>query len=144
MIKTINVEAQDFVLEEVKRLYSLQKEGLASFLTNYFYLRKSTLRTLVNVFERNELIALVDMFNGTMHNSQISTPDILVVIIEDSETYENISKRHDLNLNKLLDKVKSLSHIQTMILIEEIAGFWNVESNGSNLDDFINRFVTNN
>lgn len=79
-----------------------------------------------------------------MHNSQFSTPDILVVIIEDSETYENISKRHDLNLNKLLDKVKSLSHIQTMILIEEIAGFWNVESNGSNLDDFINRFVTNN
>lgn len=28
MIKTINVEAQDFVLEEVKRLYSLQKRGL--------------------------------------------------------------------------------------------------------------------
>lgn len=107
-------------------------------MQNYLAIRDHALRELEGVFNREEIIALLDMYNGTIYDTKFTAPQFLQIHIEDAEQFESTVTRQGANLEQLIQKVKNLTHAQSLVLIEECWRFWNV-GDKQDLEDFVKK-----
>lgn len=95
------------------------------------YTRRATLLEIKGKFSREEIIAMADCFNGTMPTWQyLPNTSLLIAQIEDGEKYQQSCSRHEAKLDKLLEKIKTLTAAQAAVLQLELYRFWNCEGKG--------------
>ena len=97
-----------------------------------------TEQKLKNLLTKQELTVIADSFNGTIidPDQPFFRKEVLIGQIEDSETYEDISTRFNIDLTKLIDKLKLLTDTEAMILMEYIYKFWNEKNTTSSKVNF--------
>lgn len=139
-MKKVNIELQEEKVQQIAALFTSQKEGLTQSVENYLVLRASTLNSLKGLFNREELITLLDLHNGTMYEPRFTSPSILQAHLEDGELLEGTCTRQGSDYKVLNEKISKLSHAQSLFLIEECWRFWNVETYGQEINNFISKF----
>lgn len=137
-MKKVNISISQTDAKKINQLYPLQKDGLETAVQNYLAIRDNALRELQGIFTREELIALVDMYNATIYDPRFAGPQFLQIQIEDAEQFESTVTRQGANLGQLIEKVKNLTHAQSLVLIEECWRFWNV-GDKQDLEDFVRK-----
>lgn len=139
-MKKVIISISQTDAKKINSMYPTQKEGIETAMQNYLAIRDNALRELQGIFTREELIALVDMYNAIIYDPRFAGPQFLQIQIEDAEAFESTVTRQSANLEQLIEKVKNLTHAQSLVLIEECWRFWNVGEH-KNLDDFVKRFI---
>lgn len=139
-MKKINITISENTADRIKSIYSTQKEGTELAIENYIAVRDNALRELKGIFEKEELIALLDMYNGTIYEPKFAGPQFLAMQIADSERFQVSVTRHGANIEELLKKVKKLTHSQSMVLVEECWLFWYGKGK-QEIEGFVSRLV---
>lgn len=80
---------------------------------------------IVGLFTKNEQKYMADMLNGFSLETIISPKDSLKISIVDSDIYEKLSQKWDVNKDDLLKKIDSLSIYACYTLIKKIQCWWN-------------------
>jgi hypothetical protein len=105
--------------------------------------RRLTLGELAGTFTREELVGLLDAFNGTLvRGINLPAREVLRYEMEDAETLDGIGARHGYNSETLLKKISGLTHAQAETLLLELRVFWETQSGMDNaLENFLNRLT---
>lgn len=137
-----SIRLTDDSANEITSLFENRTEAIQSAIDSYLAIRKHTLHELKGVFEENELTAMVDNQNGTMLQIEFqANKSMFIAHLEDGETFEDLSGRWDVDFEKFIAKVNSLTSAQVFFLQAEISRYWQLESNTEDsLNIFINRF----
>lgn len=139
-MKKVNITLTEADTQRIASLYPTQKEGLELAVRNYLAIRDNALLELRGVFNREEIIAFVDIYNGTMYDPTFVGRQYLSIQLEDAEAFEGIVTRHGADLQVMLTKVSQLTHAQALVLAEECWRFW-YASDKQELDEFVSRMV---
>lgn len=139
-MKKVNITLTETDTQRISSLYPTQKEGLELCVRNYLTVRDYTLLELKGVFGREELIVLLDIYNGTMYDPTFTGSQFISIQLEDAEKFENAVSRHNADLKTMLEKVNKLTHAQALVLAEECWRFW-YASKKSDMDDFLNKML---
>jgi hypothetical protein len=68
---------------------------------------------------------MVDMHNGTIFDPYIASKSVLMAQIEDSNKFDDVLKKWDVNREVLLEKVSRLTNPQAFWVTLECCAFWN-------------------
>lgn len=138
MVKVVSVRIEENTAEEYARVYGKTYTGMQIAAESFLSLRKRTFETLKGVFTKEELTALVDSFNGSMRQEKYLNKSVLVVQVEDSEKFDNIANRHNLDYSSFISKIKGLTECQAYFLMDRIFLF--MDNNTDNVQLFLNDF----
>jgi len=138
-MKNITIRANadsELMLSEINTKPTVAAQVVLEVFT---FLRRATIRDLKGKFTREEIIALLDSFNGLMPTWQIMVnPSVLVAHTADAEKYQYSASSHGADINALLAKLESLSSAQATILQLELWAFWNRdETRSPDIETFI-------
>jgi hypothetical protein len=139
--KTINV---DLPTQE-RKLLRLNGENLREeanvALQTFLYLNRAFLKDIKGLFTREEIIAILDNFNGTMYKPQWAIiKEGYIASLEDGDELDNLGARQNCDITKLIDKIRNLSIIHVALWQYEIYRFWNTEYYKNDIDNFVNTF----
>ena len=142
-MKKINVSLQEKDFKMLQDLGGKYTPMALMCVQNFLYTQRYTRLELKKIFTKNELTAIVDSYNGTIYSPEwASMKDAMLGQIEDSEKFESISSRWDIDVKALCDKIRKLTASRCLQLQFEIYRFWNIkEAYNNNLDMFLNVFV---
>ncbi|QDD68199.1 hypothetical protein [Caminibacter pacificus] len=152
--QTIKELAEYFKLP-VRTLQKWQKEyeetnwrrHLLKKLDDYKFLEEETKKELREIFDKNEIKALIACVNSTIPSNDFwALKKLWGYHIEECEKYEpmNITQflpeNADLEIfvKKLKDKINSLSIFQKYILFNEVFGFWKQKE--KDLEEYIKNY----
>lgn len=130
------------VFDELIKVYPDKEEGLNRSVGCFLLLRKLTLRELKGSFSKEELTGIVAAFNGTIIDFTIgiSPKDMLLFGMEDAISLEGNDSFYSYEKGSLLRKIKALTDVKAMFLLEEVSRFWNQDSD-PDLDSFLEEYV---
>ncbi|UZT06198.1 hypothetical protein ONV75_16585 [Clostridium sp. LQ25] len=80
---------------------------------------------LKNYFEENEVILILDVFNGHMGRISSFFKESLLYNISDAINYRNLDEEYNVNKDKIINKIASLTYTQSVVLILMTQEFWN-------------------
>ncbi len=134
------------VMDGLYSLYDNKGRAVDTAAESFMVLRN---RGLVLVKEagltRDELTAIVSMYNGTMIEKKFCFKPYLTVQIEDAEMYEKGCSSYNVDSINLVKKIEAMDEMAVFFLIEEVNRFWNVEgAYGSpmpNLEAFLDKYA---
>lgn len=128
-MKQTTVRFDDQTLRMMQEIDAKPTTAAQTVTEIFGYLRRATLAELKSMFTREEIIALVDSFNGLMPTWQIMcNTAVFVAHTEDAEKYQSSISLHGADPASLLEKLSKLSAAQATILQLELVIFWNNES----------------
>lgn len=105
-------------------------------VSGYLMVRKAALVSLKGKFGRNELIGLLDAFNGHLFAEiQYEAKFMLRAEMEDAQTLEGNADRHDYDGPGLLARIDQLSEGEACTLMDLLEGFW--QQTDPVMDDFV-------
>lgn len=105
-------------------------EAVPAIIDRHVQLHTRTLARLRGRFNRNEIAAMLNAFNGTMiQGFFLPAADLLRAQMEDADTYEASAQMYDYDLPALLAKLEGLSELEAETWLAELLRFWseNVE-----------------
>lgn len=130
----INEETATQLSEISERPTTAAQEALEAFI----WLRRATLYELKGLFSREEIIALLDSFNGLIPTWRLMVnPSTLVAHTEDAERYQGSLSMHQADPESLIAKLKKLTPAQATTLQLELWAFWNRSDNPADFETFI-------
>lgn len=103
------------------------------------YIRAYSKRELKGLFTANEWKYLADSLNGT-----IITPEFrcnqggLIASIEDSNDFNNLGAKWEVNVPEFVEKVKQLTGAQIDSVYMQIEMFWKQNESGVDIDKWAN------
>lgn len=127
------------LMDAVAGLYGKQGEGVTSALDCFLELNRR-MTAIKLPFSREELIAIIDAYNGTMMDRKFFVLDFFRVQMEDAEAYESTCTRHGCDVQTLIEKAGTLHYAELFFMLEQINRFWNV-GNGVDLEGFLKKLL---
>lgn len=121
--KVIKLDAEKFAALRQIHTEKSDRNAIEQVIDIYLLVRRDVLSTVKLKFTKEELTALVNNFNGTMFQVQFSSPSVLIASIEDGERYESVCTRHNVKVQDIVEKIATLSHTESLFLIEEFRRF---------------------
>jgi hypothetical protein len=108
----------------------------ARYVLNAFpTLLKTTISNdLKGKFTENEVKLMIDVMNATMLTND-SVGHHLLANVEDGITLDKLDQKWEIQGDLLVDKLKTLTLTQLMLLEIWVQGFWSME--GDNLDEYV-------
>lgn len=82
----------------------------------------------IPVFSENELMLMIDAFNGCLIDFAIAPSSTLILNIQDAIAIDNLSEKWEVDADFLLTKLKSLNDLQCAYLLDGIERFWSGET----------------
>lgn len=135
-MKKVNITITPSTEAQVKDLFDTQKGGLETAIESYLVMRKPVLDSIRELFGREELVALLDLHNGTMMNAKFTSPELLARHLEEAEELEATCTRHGADLENMKTKILGLTHPQSLYLIHECYRFWYTDLYGNDFEKF--------
>lgn len=135
---TIRVEKKnaDLLNEVYKSFTNACEEAVGAWP----FVRRATLAEIKAKLTREEVMLLVDSFNGiTMPYEHRINKAFVQAHIQDAVEYEKLDKKWKVDIPMLLRKLEYLSAAQHYTLVEEVILFW--ERKNENLDEFVKRIL---
>jgi citrate lyase beta subunit len=142
-MKNITIRTDAEVTGMLSEINVRQTTAAQTALEVFTWLRKATLHELKGKFTREEIIALIDSFNGLMPTWRIMcNTQVLVAHTEDAEKYQQSLSMHGATTD-LIYKLAILTSAQATILQLELWAFWNRDDENAspNIEEFIARFI---
>lgn len=141
-MKNITIRADEETLGNLSEINVKQTTAAQTAIEVFAWLRKATLHELKGMFSREELIALLDSFNGLIPTWRfMCNTQVLVAHTEDAEKYQRSMSMHGANSDVLLQKLAKLTSAQATILQLELVSFWNRDDEVSpDIESFVTRF----
>lgn len=138
-MKTVSSRLSPEIMSQLSEIDSRPTVSTQAAIEVMVYLRRSTLHELRGRFTREEIIALVDSFNGLIPTWQLMcNTDVLVAHTEDAEKYQYSASANGADPEVLIEKLKKLTSAQASVLQLELWAFWNRDENTNpNLDDIV-------
>lgn len=142
-MKNITIRVDDRIQAVLNEISEKPVTATQEALEIFMILRRTTINELKYVFTKEEIIALLDSFNGLIPTwDYVASADTLAWHMSEAEKYAGAATRQGANPDKLIEKLKGLTSAQSTILQLELWAFWNRSDEPANLDDFVARFVT--
>ncbi len=127
-MKQISTRVDKKAIDQLQALYGNNSAGTSRAAECFPYIRRATLTEIKGIFNKNELHAIIDSFYGMIIEPQYSAnKQMFIAHLQNSNNYENIGKRWNVNINHVIEKVNKLTTAQAFFLQEEIHRFLNLE-----------------
>ncbi len=135
--KTISVELPPQE-RKILRLNGEDLKGQANVaLQSFLYLNRGFLKDIKGMFTREEIIAMLDNFNGTMYEPQWSiVKDAYIASLEDGDKLDGLGARQNCDIKNLIEKIKHLSITHVALWQYELYRFWNTEFYKNDIEIF--------
>ncbi|MDY0104626.1 MAG: hypothetical protein RBS07_16960 [Lentimicrobium sp.] len=140
MEKKYNFRFDSNLMAELSRLYGTQTYGAARVADLYLAIRRVTLESLKGKFRRNEMLAIVDCFNGiNMKDSRLMTNKaVFIATLEDSNKYNSLYEKHNIDPDTFTQKVEDMTIAEVVVLVDELWRLRNVKNSYySNIEVFL-------
>ena len=143
MTKSINTRLDEKTVRQIEGAFESIYEGARTAIESFFLLRRHIQPEIKGIFTKNELSAIVDIFNGTIFDPQFAQKTVLKGELEDAQQLDGILTKWDVNPDEIFTKVDNLSETQAFWIIFEAWNFWyNPASVGSPvLETFIEKYT---
>lgn len=89
-----------------------------------------TYKELFDVFTEAEKHYLCDMLNGSMYAHKINPTEYLKMQIVDSDIYDSLASKWNVEINPFIKKVNSLSSFQCYMVIKTVSHYWDDVTKG--------------
>lgn len=95
-------------------------------LGRYDALLRWALKSLVGVFERDEILLLCDALRNARYDTRRFDrwPSFLAWDLEEVEKYEKLGKHQGIDVDFLSEKLEKMNSLQALCLIDRIEVFW--------------------
>jgi hypothetical protein len=148
--ESITLRINKSTREKYEQLFPSKTEGITEAAERFLSFQRYALKELKGKFNRQELIAILDAFNGLIQeNEYMPVVDMFIAELEDHEKYNNMSNRFGIDYNDFIPKTKSLTSAQAYFFLMEIRRFWDLDDkayqdeNGRNdLEKFVEFFIS--
>lgn len=142
-MKTITIRIDDQVAAMLSEINKRPTTAAQTAIEVFTWIRRKVLHDIKGLFTSEEVMGLVNSFNGLLPSWQIMVnPSVFVDHTIDAEKYEHALSACGADPEKLFEKLSALSPAQSAILQLELYSFWDADNNARpDLDDFINRFL---
>lgn len=98
-------------------------------------IRKRSQNELKGMFEPAEWSYMADSLNGTMITTEFRCMQgALIASVEDSDLYDGLGAKWDVEVNKLCDKIAKLTAAQVDAVFTRVEAFWDSEE--KNLEEW--------
>ena len=82
------------------------------------------MKELNNYFEEKEKKYMVDMVNGLLRSSVLSARDFVKITISDSDNWDRLGEKWNVDVNKLIEKVEKLEDSEIEVVVNSLYKFW--------------------
>lgn len=98
-------------------------------------IRLYTLHEVKSKFTKSEWIYFADSLNGTLIPANLRCiPGVLLASVEDSNYLNDLSSKHEVDINAFKSKIENLTAAQVDAIYTEVERFWN---SGDSIDSWI-------
>jgi len=138
-MKNVSIRLENELVTMLSEISQRPTTAAQTSIEVLLYLRRATIYELKGLFSREEIIALVHIYNGLVPVwKTMCNPSVLIVQIEDAEKYKNSTTSYGANPSELIDKIRTLTAAQAAILQLELWIFWNNdEGKGPNIERLV-------
>ncbi len=141
----ISLEEEKFLAENFKTaatglgqasniIYQANKNGtspdkIVENLSSLNQIRLYSQREIKGIFSENEWKYLADSLNGTIITDNFRCVKAgLIAGVEDSDSFDNLSEKWDVNIKDFCDKIQKLTAAQIDAVYTRVEQFWNSEN----------------
>ncbi|NUU96752.1 hypothetical protein [Marinitoga sp. 1138] len=124
------------LIESLEREYGSTYRVAKRATESWLFLKRRTLDEIKGFFEKDEIIFLVSMLNGTFFEPGMIRKEVMIAEIEDTVRYEQPSY----NPKDLIEKINKLTYAQLFFLVEDIYHFW-YDLSERNLEEFVEKYL---
>ena len=126
-MKNVTLRIDDALYNEMSKNEGISfNEQINASLRKLAAIEKASMNELRGRFEGSEWKAIVDSLNGTYTQDETFrySQDALIAHMEDSDLYECIGAKWNIDVKLLCKKIKSLSSAQVDALYCRVEKFW--------------------
>lgn len=126
-MKNVTLRIEDALYNEMSKNENCSfNEQINAALRKVAAIEKASLNELRGRFTTSEWSAIADSLNGTWLQDETFryTHTALVAHMEDSDLYEGIGKKWNVDVKRLCEKIKQLSAAQIDALYLRVEKFW--------------------
>ena len=126
-MKNVTLRIDDALYNEMSKNEGISfNEQINASLRKLAAIEKASMNELRGRFEGSEWKAIVDSLNGTYTQDETFrySQDALIAHMEDSDLYEGIGAKWNIDVKLLCKKIKSLSSAQVDALYCRVEKFW--------------------
>lgn len=125
-------------VEAILESYPNLNFGATRAVLSWPYLRRRSLNEIKGIFENNELKFIIDMRNGTVFDPVFLKQEPVTWEIMDSNEYEYLGEKWQVNVQHLIKKIHSLTSSQVFFLIDWADVFWYIPGKDKDIEKYIN------
>ena len=126
-MKNVTLRIEDALYNEMSKNEGISfNEQINACLRKLSAIEKASMNELRGRFEASEWKAIVDSLNGTYTQDKTFrySPAVLIAHLEDSNLYEGIGAKWNIDIVSLCKKINSLSSAQIDALYCRVEKFW--------------------
>jgi len=124
MSKNVGFKVDDTIANGLETIYPSLNAAATRAVKSWGWLRTRTLRELVGVFTKEELLAVINSQNGTFFDPRFAFKEYLYMTIRDQEEYFSGVSQFKADVGTLINKIETISEGQCFFLIEWAYQFW--------------------
>ena len=123
--KTITIRIPEDVEKYLTRNGDKINPAVISAVRRLKRIREVAMAELKGVFTENEWSFIFDLTKGLIIDDNFSSSKgVLIAQIEDAEKYKGLATNHFADVNKMIEKIKSLHGSNIDAIYERAAAFW--------------------
>lgn len=108
---------------------------ISESITELQMIRRRSQGELKGIFTPSEWCYMADSLNGTIVTAEFRcVPSALVASIEDSDLYDGLGAKWDVDVKALCDKVSNLTAAQVDAVFARVEAFWNSDDEERDLE----------
>ncbi|MEG6570150.1 hypothetical protein [Thermoanaerobacterium thermosaccharolyticum] len=122
-----SVTLDDVMIERINNFVSKEKSMSGKFndiLRDYFAMLDRAKKEVLHAFTESELNYIYDAFNGTILLPELSFKTLLIAKIEDANKFDRLSEKWNVDMDKFLSELNSLSEFECYAICKIAEEFW--------------------
>lgn len=108
--------------------FGIDPWNISASISELQQIRKRSKSELRGIFTPEEWSLMADSLNGTIITQEFRClPSALIASVEDSDTYDGLGAKWEVNIQELNDKIEKLTAAQVDAVFTRIEEFWDSE-----------------
>lgn len=123
-----SITLDNTMIDRINNFVSKEKSMSGKFndiLRDYFAMLDRAKKEVLHAFTESELNYIYDAFNGTILLPELSFKTLLIAKIEDANKFDRLSEKWNVDMDKFLSKLNSLSEFECYAVCKIAEEFWN-------------------
>ncbi len=128
MREKFSITLDNTMIDRINNFVSKEKSMSGKFndiLRDYFAMLDRAKKEVLHAFTESEFNYIYDAFNGTILLPELSFKTFLISKIEDADRFDRLSEKWNVDMDKFLSKLNSLSEFECYAVCKIAEEFWN-------------------